>query len=110
MVYKSVTKTQVMASLHIATLREFNVVAQILERIPASTKISYGTVAGTSQNAMVLRVLDERAKSLGGRMVEASGEVLQTAATSVKGLVRGCKSGSRKDVFAESRSTYRIAT
>jgi len=104
MVYRENYPSQRLAPLHIPQLREYNVVAQVLERVPASTKLSFGTVAGSQESAMVWRILDGRARAVAGKLVEARPESLEEAAHGVKGLVRGCKSGRTRDVFAESRS------
>ena len=103
MVYRENYPSQCLAPLHIPQLREYNIVAQVLERLPASTKVSYGSVEGSQQSVMIGGILEGRAKAMAGKLVEARASDLEDAARGVRDLVRGCKSGQTVDVFAESR-------
>ncbi|KAK5710247.1 hypothetical protein LTR17_019017 [Elasticomyces elasticus] len=53
MVYRKHYDTQTLAPLHIPQLREFNVVAQILERVPASTRLLFGTEPDSAQHDLI---------------------------------------------------------
>lgn len=86
---------------------DFNVVATVLEKVPAQAKLSFGTVARSQQNDMVLELIDRRARGRGGVVKEAPADLLEQAAAGVVDLVRGCKSGNTVDVYAESRTQYR---
>ncbi|KAK5123811.1 hypothetical protein LTR85_002447 [Meristemomyces frigidus] len=92
MIYRRNHESQVLAPLHIPELPDFNVVAQILERIPANTKLSFGTVSGSQQSQMTSDLIGKgggRARGNGGMIVEAPPTDLEAAATGVKELVRG---------------------
>ncbi|RMY56059.1 hypothetical protein D0863_13108 [Hortaea werneckii] len=93
MVYRRNHATQVLAPLHIPSLREFNLVAQVLERIPAATEVVFGTEDGSLQREIVREVIERRKGGIRGVYVEAPERDLRDAAVGVKGLVRGCKSG-----------------
>lgn len=106
MIYRRNHDSQVLAPLHIPELPDFNVVYQILERIPATTKLSFGITLGSQQSEMVLDLIGKgggRARGNGGVIVEAPPGDLEAAATGVKELVRGCKSGGTLDVYTEAR-------
>ncbi|KAK1076482.1 hypothetical protein LTR33_008904, partial [Friedmanniomyces endolithicus] len=77
-------------------LREFNVVAQILERVPASTRLLFGTEKGTWQHGVVQSSNGMRAvyRDRQGTLEEAPAADLEAAAKGVPGLVRGCKSNA----------------
>ncbi|KAI7237989.1 hypothetical protein KC330_g2856 [Hortaea werneckii] len=93
MVYRRNHATQVLAPLHIPSLREFNLVAQVMERIPAATEVVFGTEEGSLQREIVSEVIERRRGGIRGVYVEAPERDLKDAAIGVKGLVRGCKSG-----------------
>ena len=103
MVYRKNHDSQVLAPIHISSWIEYNNIAQILERVPASTELRYGTVAGSQQESLLLQTLEARKKGIRGVYVQAPAADLEAAASGVKGLVRGCKSGKTVDVFAGSR-------
>ncbi|KAI7364758.1 hypothetical protein KC354_g5433 [Hortaea werneckii] len=92
MVYRRNHATQVLAPLHIPSLREFNLVAQVLERIPAATEVVFGTEEGSLQREIVREVIERRKGGIRGVYVEAPERDLRDAAVGVKRLVRGCKS------------------
>ena len=103
-IYRRNQPNQVLAPLHIPQLKDFNVVAQILERIPASTKLYFGTEKGSKQHEAVEVLLEVRAGGDGGPVEEAPAADLEAAAVGVPGLIRGCKSAIGGDVFAWSRA------
>ncbi|TKA69597.1 hypothetical protein B0A55_09257 [Friedmanniomyces simplex] len=96
MVYRKHYATQTLAPLYIPQLREFNVVAQILERIPASTSLLFGTEKGTWQHEVVNLSNGLRAvyRDRQGTLEEAPAADLEAAANGVPDLVRGCKSSA----------------
>ncbi|KAK0279028.1 hypothetical protein LTR35_008763 [Friedmanniomyces endolithicus] len=96
MVYRKHYATQTLAPLYIPQLREFNVVAQILERVPASTRLLFGTEKGTWQHGVVQSMNGMRAlyRDRQGTLEEAPAADLEAAARGVPGLVRGCKSNA----------------
>jgi hypothetical protein len=106
MIYRKHYPSQMLAPLHIPQLREFNILAQILERIPASTKLFFGTESGTQQHEVVLALLAMRKAGHSGVVEEALAAHLESAAVGVPGLVRGCKSDASHDVFAESHTMF----
>lgn len=87
--------------------RSHNIGAQLLERIPASTVVSYGTTPNSQQDGMLVKAVSTRMRAQRDECTieQASAAVLEAAATDVVDLVRGCLSGQTADVFAESRAT-----
>ncbi|KAK4961792.1 hypothetical protein LTR10_002283 [Elasticomyces elasticus] len=96
MVYRKHYDTQTLAPLHIPQLKDFNVVAQILERVPASTRLLFGTEKGTQQHDLIKASNGLRSayRDRQGTVEEASAADLEAAANGVPDLVRGCKSGA----------------
>ncbi|KAK4912343.1 hypothetical protein LTR49_019161 [Elasticomyces elasticus] len=96
MVYRKHYDTQTLAPLHIPQLREFNVVAQILERVPASTRLLFGTEQNSEQHDLIKASNGLRSayRDRQGTVEEASAADLEAAANGVPDLVRGCKSGA----------------
>jgi len=105
MIYRRNHATQILSPLHIHALREFNLVTQVLERVPASTLVSYGTVAGSQQDTMVQHIVEMRRRGIGGNIAEGLVTDLEAAGKGVKDLVRGCKSGATTNVFTEAHGT-----
>lgn len=103
MIYRRSSPRQSLPSMHIAHLREYNVVAQILERIPASTQLLFATEPVTVQHQAARAIMGRRAVYRSGADEEASAVALEAAANGVPDLVRGCKSGLSKDAFSGSR-------
>jgi len=104
MVHRKISPQQRLTALLIAELKEFNVVAQILERIPATAKVTYGTTEGSPQRNVVWQVVNARARAVGGTVVEATSEDLETAERECKDLVRGCLSSCGDDVYKAGRA------
>ncbi|EMC94175.1 hypothetical protein BAUCODRAFT_150378 [Baudoinia panamericana UAMH 10762] len=103
MVYRKHYATQKLAPLHIATLPNYNAVAQILERIPASTTLYFGSEVGSQQHDVVLDLIEDRISSRGlFKVEEAPAADLEAAAKGVPGLVRGCKSGIIQNIYLRS--------
>ncbi|KAK5109848.1 hypothetical protein LTR62_006455 [Meristemomyces frigidus] len=104
-IYRRNYPSQCLAPLHIPQLKEFNVVAQILERVPATTELLFGTDEQNSQKCEIVQdLIILRNAGDGGNVEEAPVADLQAAAEGVPGLVRGCKSEGRADVYAWSRA------
>ncbi|KAK3677082.1 hypothetical protein LTR78_003287 [Recurvomyces mirabilis] len=103
-IYRRNQPSQVLAPLHIPRLKDFNVVAQILERIPASTILYFATEQDSQQNQVVQALIETRSAGDGKAAEEAPAVDLEAAAMGVPGLVRGCKSARGVDVFAWSRA------
>lgn len=81
---------------------------EILERIPATTKVSYGTLEGSPEQHFVHTILEKYNKDLGpgSEFAELRGSVLSHCEGLMSDLDRGCKSGGISDVFAEYRHMY----
>ncbi|KAK3070735.1 hypothetical protein LTR53_009933 [Teratosphaeriaceae sp. CCFEE 6253] len=104
MVFRKHYPTQTLAPLHLPQLREFNVVAQVLERVPASTGLFFGTEKETLQNEIVRSSNGMRSvyRDRQGTLEEAPAEDLEAAARGVVDLVRGCKCMSRDDAIEKT--------
>lgn len=81
---------------------------QVLERIPASTQVIYGTADDCEERKIVDAVKARRQLGLTGslQVLEVDGESLTDLSQSeeVQVAEQGCKSGGVEDVFAEYRS------
>ncbi|KAK3070107.1 hypothetical protein LTR53_011027 [Teratosphaeriaceae sp. CCFEE 6253] len=104
MVFRKHYPTQTLAPLHLPQLKEFNVVAQILERVPASTTLYFGTDRGTLQHEIVRSSNGMRSvyRDRQGTLEEAPAEDLEAAARGVVDLVRGCKGMLRDDAIEKT--------
>lgn len=104
MVHRKISPQQRLTALLIAELKEFNVVAQILERIPATAKIFFGTTQGSPQRDVVRQVVNARARAVGGTVVEAASEDLEKAGKDCRDLIRGRLSSCVDDVYKAGRT------
>ncbi|TKA25328.1 hypothetical protein B0A50_06232 [Salinomyces thailandicus] len=89
MVFRKNHASQVLAPLHIAGWKEYNLIAQLLERIPRTTKLDFGTVPDSVHRAIVQDVIVRRRGAIRGMYVEAPAGDLRDAAVGVKELIRG---------------------
>ncbi|KAK4561269.1 hypothetical protein LTR86_004586 [Recurvomyces mirabilis] len=103
-IYRRNQPSQVLAPLHIPQLKDFNVVAQILERVPSSTELLFATEQGSQQNDAVKALIETRSAGDGKPAEEAPAADLEAAACGASRLVRGCKIARDRDVFAWSRA------
>ena len=93
---------------------EESIFPHVLERIPATVAVTYGTVATTQQHITVKKIVAMRSIGSGGGIVngsgngtsvtEVSGDVMEAAVNRLEGVVQGRKSAQTMDVFAEARA------
>ncbi|KAH9809830.1 hypothetical protein Tdes44962_MAKER06071 [Teratosphaeria destructans] len=107
MIYRKQYPSQKLTPLHISDYKDYNVVAQILERVPATALVTYGTVPGSAQHDFLQQLRTMRMQESGKRAQEAPVADLEDAGSGVKGLVRGARCGRGRDARLEGRSQER---
>ena len=81
-------------------------IQQLLERIPATTEVLYGTVTGSAEQEFARWFAERQHRSkIAKTFRESDAEQMVDVAAAVEDLQQGCLSGTVEDVFSENHET-----